>query len=61
MKYFLERANAAHTAMQNIQLVYSIKMTEYLNKAQKKALLHRAEQETLAHAPDAEVQWKFEV
>jgi hypothetical protein len=36
-------------------------MTEYLDKAQKKALLHRAKQEPLAHAPGAEVQWKFEV
>jgi hypothetical protein len=57
MKYFLKRANAAHTAMENIQLLYSTKMTEYLDKARKKALLHRAEQEPLARTPTAEVQW----
>jgi hypothetical protein len=36
MKYFLERSNAAHTAMENIQLVYLTKMIEYLDKAQKR-------------------------
>jgi hypothetical protein len=32
MKYFLDRANAAHAAMQDPQKVYSTWMTEYLNK-----------------------------
>jgi hypothetical protein len=32
MKYFLERANAAHAAMLDPQKVYSTWMTEYLNK-----------------------------
>jgi hypothetical protein len=32
MKYFLERANAAHAAMQDPQKVYSTWMTEYLTK-----------------------------
>jgi hypothetical protein len=32
-----------------------------LGQSTEKALLHRAKQEPLAHAPGAEVQWKFEV
>jgi hypothetical protein len=32
MKYFLDRANAAHAAMQDPQKVYSTWMTEYLKK-----------------------------
>jgi hypothetical protein len=32
MKYFLERANAAHATMQDPQKVYSTWMTEYLTK-----------------------------
>jgi hypothetical protein len=32
MKYFLERVNAAHAALQDHQKVYSTWMTEYLNK-----------------------------
>jgi hypothetical protein len=32
MKYFLERANAAHAAMQDPQKVYSTWMTKYLTK-----------------------------
>jgi hypothetical protein len=41
MKYSLDRANAAHAAMQDPQKVYSTWMTEYLKK-QKAALSHRA-------------------
>jgi hypothetical protein len=61
IKYFLDCANVAHTTMENIQMVYSTKITEYLDKAQKKALLHRAKQVPLERAPCDEVQWKFEV
>jgi hypothetical protein len=32
MKYFLDRANAAHAAMQDPQKVYSTWMTEYFKK-----------------------------
>jgi hypothetical protein len=32
MKYFLDRATAAHAAMQDCQKVYSTWMTEYLTK-----------------------------
>jgi hypothetical protein len=32
MKYFLERANATHVAMQDPQKMYSTWMTEYLKK-----------------------------
>jgi hypothetical protein len=44
MKYFLDRATAAHAAMQDCQKVYSTWMTEYLTKKQKAALAHRAYQ-----------------
>jgi hypothetical protein len=59
MKYFLDRANAAHAAMQDPQKVYSTWMTKYLNKKQKAALCHRAHQEPLRHEPGDEVRWKY--
>ena len=40
MRYFCESSEAAHTAMLNSNLVYCTNMTEYLETAQKKALLH---------------------
>jgi hypothetical protein len=61
MKYFLERANAAHAAMQDPQKVYSTWMTEYLNKKQKVALCHRAYPEPLRREPGDEVQWKYQI
>ena len=61
MKYFYERSNAAHEAMRNIHLVYSTKMTEYLDKAQKKALLHQATPAPLHRPSSNEVEWKYEV
>jgi hypothetical protein len=39
MKYFLERATAAHAAMQDCHKVYSIWMTEYLTKNRRLLLL----------------------
>jgi hypothetical protein len=59
MKYFLDRANAAHAAMHDPQKVYSTWMTEYLNKKQKAALYHRAYPEPLRRDPGDEVQWKY--
>jgi hypothetical protein len=56
MKYFLDRANAAHAAMQAPQKVYSTWMTEYLNKKQKAALAHRAYPQPLLRDPGEEVQ-----
>jgi hypothetical protein len=61
MKYFLERANAKHVAMQDPQKVYSTWMTEYLNKKQKDALCHRAYPEPLRREPDDELQWKYQI
>jgi hypothetical protein len=61
MKYFLDRANAAHAAMQDPQKVYSTWMTEYLNKKQKAALGHRAYPEPLHRDPADEVQWKYQI
>jgi hypothetical protein len=60
MKYFLERANAAHATMQDPQKVYSAWMTEYLKK-QKVALCHRAYPEPLRREPGDEVQWKYQI
>jgi hypothetical protein len=39
MNYFLDRANAAHAAMQDCQKVYSTRMTEYLKKNRRLLLL----------------------
>jgi hypothetical protein len=61
MKYFLDRANAAHAAMQDPQKVYSTWMTEYLNKKHKAALSHRAYPQPLRCDPGEEVQWKYQI
>jgi hypothetical protein len=61
MKYFLDRANAAHAAMQDPHKAYSTWMTEYLNKKQKAALCHRAYPEPLRRDPGDEVQWKYQI
>jgi hypothetical protein len=61
MKYFLDRATAAHAAMQDCQKVYSTWMTEYLNKKQKAALAHRAYPQPLCRDPSEEVQWKYQI
>jgi hypothetical protein len=61
MKYFLDRANSAHAAMQNPQKVYSTWMTGYLNKKQKVALSHRAYPQPLRRDPGEEVQWKYQI
>jgi hypothetical protein len=61
MKYFLERANAAHAAIQDPQKVYSTWMNEYLTKKQKAALFHRAHPEPLRREPGDEVRWKYQI
>jgi hypothetical protein len=61
MKYFLERANAAHAAMQDPHKVYSTWMTDYLNKKQKAALCHRTYPEPLRREPGDKVQWKYQI
>ena len=49
MQYFCERSEAAHTAM------------EYLETAQKKALLHRATSEPLQQYGNNVIQWRYGV
>jgi hypothetical protein len=61
MNYFLDRANAAHAAMQDPQKVYSTWMTEYLNKIQKAALYHRAYPEPLHRDLGDDVHWKYQI
>jgi hypothetical protein len=61
MKYFIDRANAAHAAMQDPQKVYSTWMTEYLNKKQKAALCRKAYLEPLRRDLGDEVQWKYQI
>jgi hypothetical protein len=61
MKYFLDRATAAHAAMQDCQKVYSTWMTEYLTKKQKAALAHRAYPQPVRRDPGEEVQWKYQI
>jgi hypothetical protein len=41
MQYFYERSKAADVVLRNTQMVYYTRMTEYLEKAQGKALLHK--------------------
>jgi hypothetical protein len=43
MQYFYERSKAADVVVRNTQMVYSTRMTEYLEKAQEKALFTRSE------------------
>jgi hypothetical protein len=59
MKYFYERANAAHTAMADNQKLYSTTMTTYLNIKQKKVLSHRAEHEPIHRASGSKTRWKY--
>jgi hypothetical protein len=61
MKYFLDRANATHEAMQDPQKMYSTWMTEYLNKKQKAALAHRDYPQPLCRDPSEEVQWEYQI
>jgi hypothetical protein len=61
MKNFLDRATAAHAAMQDCQKVYSTWMIEYLNKKQKAALAHRAYPQPLRRDPSEEVQCKYQI
>jgi hypothetical protein len=43
MKYFYERNNITNEVVRNTQMVYCTRMTQYLEKAQEKALLHKVE------------------
>jgi hypothetical protein len=60
IKYFLDRANAAHAVMQDPQKVFSTWMTGYLKK-KKVALFHRAYLEPLHREPSDEVKWKYQI
>jgi hypothetical protein len=59
MKYFYERANAAHAAMVDNQKLYSTAMTTYLNIKQKKVLSHRAEHKPIHRASGSKTRWKY--
>jgi hypothetical protein len=61
MKYFLDRANAAHAPMQDPQKVYSTWMTKYLTKKQKVALCHKAHQQPLHREHGDKVRWKYQI
>jgi hypothetical protein len=41
MQYFHQRSKIADEVLRNTQMIYCTKMTEYLDKAQGKALLHK--------------------
>jgi hypothetical protein len=40
VQYFYQRSKLVHEVLRNIQMVYRTRMTEYLDKAQGKSLLH---------------------
>ena len=61
MRYFCARSEAAHTTMLNSNLIYCTNMTEYLETAQKKALLHRATSEPLQQYGNNVIRWRYGV
>ena len=54
IQYFMERFGLADAAMHNNQKIYCCKIDEYMEEAQKKALLHRV-------LPVRSVERRFEV
>jgi hypothetical protein len=58
MKYFLDRANAAHEATQDPSKVYSTWMTGYLNKKTEGCSFSQSLPTTSPY-PGEEVQWKY--
>jgi hypothetical protein len=61
MQYFYERGKAADEDLRNTQMVYCTRMTEYLEKAQGKALLHKVRAQPLYQSVENEILWRYEV
>jgi hypothetical protein len=61
MLYFHTRSKIADEVLRNSQMRYCTKMTEYLSKAQEKALKHKVTAQPLHQSDDNEIMWSYEV
>jgi hypothetical protein len=61
MQYFYERSKAADEVVTNTQMVYCTRMTQYLEKAQGKALLHKVRAQPYYQSTENEILWKYGV
>jgi hypothetical protein len=61
MLYFHTRSQIEDEVMRNTQMRHCTKMTEYLSKAQDKALKHKVTTQPLQQSDDNEITWSFEV
>jgi hypothetical protein len=61
MLYFHQRSKIAYEVLRNTQMRYCTKMTEYLTKAQGKALQHKVTTQPLYQFDDNEIMWSYEV
>jgi hypothetical protein len=61
MLYFHTRREKADEVMRNTQMRYCTNMTEYLNKAQDKALTHKVTVQPLHQSDENEITWSYEV
>jgi hypothetical protein len=59
--YFHTRSQIADEVMRNTQMRYCTNMTEYLNKAQDKALKHKVTAQPLHQSVENEIMWIYEV
>jgi hypothetical protein len=61
MLYFHTRSKIVDEVMRNTQMRYCTKMTEYLTKAQEKALKHKVTVQPLHQSDHNEIMWSYEV
>jgi hypothetical protein len=61
MLYFHQRSKIADEVLRNTQMRYCTRMTEYLTKAQGKALQHKVTAQPLYQSDENEIMWSYEV
>jgi hypothetical protein len=61
IKYFYQMSKLADEILRNTQMVYCTKMTEYLDKAQGKALLHKVTTQPLYQFAENEIMQRYKV
>jgi hypothetical protein len=61
MLYFHTRSKIADEVLRNTQMGYCTRMTEYLTKAQDKALKHKVIAQPWHQSDDNEIMWSYEV
>jgi hypothetical protein len=61
IQYFYQRIKITDEVLRNTKMRYCTKMTEYLDKAQGKALLHKVTAQPLYQSADNEIMWSYEV